>query len=165
MTEAGLTFAPLVPVPLIWALLAVAALAVVAAALYRLSGWWLRAAVFGVLALALAGPQLREEERQGLENVAFLVVDRSASTTLEDRTRQIAEAAESIAADIEALSGRGKALDLVTVEVETSPEAGDRGTQLLTALDEAAAAVAPGQIAGRFISARTSHQPSTRPTI
>ena len=75
------------------------------AGLWRgLPGWGLRTLALGLLVLALAGPQLKREEREGLKNVAFLVVDRSESTALEDRTAQIGDAAERLRARIEALA-------------------------------------------------------------
>ena len=151
MTETGLTFLPLLPDALIWFAGAVALLAVLAAIWFGLSGWWLRTAAFAVLVLSLAGPQLRQEDREGLGNVAFLVVDRSASTSLEDRTAQIDEALANLQADLADLSSSNAPLDVVTVEVETSTVGTDRGTRLVTALDEAAALVAPGQIAGAII--------------
>ena len=84
----GLTFAPLLPWPVITVLAAVAVAGVALALWFRLSGWWLRLLAYGVLVLALAGPQLKREEREGLPNVAFLVVDRSASTSLAFATGQ-----------------------------------------------------------------------------
>jgi uncharacterized membrane protein len=146
----GLTFAPLLPWPVIAVLAAVAVAGVALALWFRLSGWWLRLLAYGVLVLALAGPQLKREEREGLPNVAFLVVDRSASTSLEDRRAQIDAAAERLAAEIPALSSPRDPFELVTVEVDSAGE-GDRGTRLLTALEEAAARVAPGQVAGAVL--------------
>ncbi|MEM7423406.1 MAG: hypothetical protein AAF334_06755 [Pseudomonadota bacterium] len=150
MQDLGITFAPLVP----WAVVAVLAVCsvvgVFVALQYRLSGWWLRALALTILVLALAGPNLRQEEREGLTNVAFLVVDNSASTTLENRTEQIEAAAESLAAEMEALSTLRDPFEIVTVEVDDE-HGSDRGTRLLTALDEAAARVAPGQIAGAVL--------------
>ncbi len=73
MGDLNVSFVPLLPWTLIWALAAAAIVGVVLALYFRLSGWWLRLFAFAVLILALAGPQLREEERDGLPNVAFLV--------------------------------------------------------------------------------------------
>ena len=84
MGDLNVSFVPLLPWTLIWALAAASVVGVALALYFRLSGWWLRLFAFAVLILALAGPQLREEERDGLPNVAFLVVDRSASTSLEE---------------------------------------------------------------------------------
>ncbi len=146
----GLTFAPLLPWPVIGVLAAVAVAGVVLALWFRLSGWWLRLMAYTVLVLALAGPQLKREERDGLPNVAFMVVDHSASTSLEDRRAQIDAAADRLAAEIPALSTPRDPFELVTVEVDSAGP-GDRGTRLLTALEEASARVAPGQIAGAVL--------------
>ncbi|MEM6905885.1 MAG: hypothetical protein AAF568_08335, partial [Pseudomonadota bacterium] len=147
MSGIGISFDPLIPWAMIAALGALG-LASVAAAWFRgLSGWWLRGFGLGVIVLALAGPELRQEERQGLPSVAFLVVDKSDSATLEERSDEIARAAETLTARIRAASTPERPLDLRVVEVETDPE-GNAGTQLLTALSEEAARIAPDQIAG-----------------
>ena len=151
MDALALSFAPLVPMPVIWALGALAIIATIVAFWYRLRGAWTRALALGVLVLALAGPQLREEERTNLPNIAFLVVDRSDSTGLEDRTAQIEAAAEALTQSIPNAGGPRQPLELVTVNVDTSTTGDDRGTQLLKALDEATAQVSPGQIAGAVL--------------
>ena len=149
--EFALTFIP----EFDWRIIAgLGALVAVGAAvgLWRgLPGWGLRTLALGLLVLALAGPQLKREEREGLKNVAFLVIDRSASTALEHRAAQIADAAESLRAGIEALSSAADPLELRIVEVPPDASGQNRGTRLLTALDEAAAHVAPGQIAGAVL--------------
>jgi len=117
----------------------------------RLPGWALRTLGLGLLVLALAGPQLKREEREGLTNVAFLVVDRSESTELEDRAADIGKAAETLKDRIEALSTPAAPLELRVVDVGPDDSGQNHGTRLLTALDEAAAHYAPGQIAGAVI--------------
>ncbi|MGF1445088.1 MAG: glutamine amidotransferase [Pikeienuella sp.] len=147
----SLSFAPLLPWTALF-VLALAAAAMVGFALFRgLSGWWLRALGLGVLLLALAGPQLREEARQGLPSVAFLVVDGTESTELEDRGAQIAEAKAALAEEIERGSTLAAPLELELVEVRPDADGRNRGTRLLTALDEAAARVPPEQIAGAVL--------------
>ena len=96
MTDLDITFAPLLPWTLIWLFAGLSVLGVAVALRWRLAGWWLRALAFGVLVLALTNPQLRREERESLPNVAFLVVDRSDSTDLEDRSAQIETAAKEL---------------------------------------------------------------------
>jgi hypothetical protein len=146
-----IAFDPLLP----WALIALAsALAAlsVAAALWRgLSGWWLRALALGVLVLALAGPQLKREEREGLGNVAFLVVDRTESAGLENRRDEIEAAVASLRAEAEALGEGASPLDLRVIEVGPDPTGRNRGTRLLSALDEAASRVSPDRIAGAVL--------------
>lgn len=150
MGDLNISFVPLLPWTVIGALGVIAAAAVAVALYGRLAGWWLRLLAFGVLILALAGPQLRQEEREGLTNVAFLVVDKSASTELGDRRAMIDAAAETLTRGVAALDEPQNPFELVTVEVDGKGE-GDRGTRLLSALDEAAARVTPGQIAGAML--------------
>ncbi|HUF86941.1 MAG TPA: hypothetical protein VMM59_06130 [Thermohalobaculum sp.] len=149
--EFGLAFIPEIGWRWIAALAALVALGSAVALLRGLPGWALRGLALGILVLALAGPQLKREEREGLKNVAFLVVDRSESTALEDRAAQIEAGAERLAAEIEALSTPADPLELRVVEVGPDESGRNRGTRLLSALDEAAAHVAPGQIAGAVL--------------
>ncbi|MEL7469960.1 MAG: hypothetical protein AAFN27_16010 [Pseudomonadota bacterium] len=150
MQDLDITFLPMLPLPVIWGLAALCLAAIAVAARYGLRGWILRALAFAVLLFALAGPNLRSEKREGLPNVAFLVTDRSDSTTLEDRAEQIGSASEALNAAIAALSTETEPLELVEIDV-TSGGQRDRGTQMLTALDTAAARFAPGQIAGAIL--------------
>ncbi len=151
MGDLNISFVPLLPWTLIWILAAAAVAGVAAALFFRLSGWWLRLLAFCVLILALAGPQLRQEERDGLPNVAFLVVDRSASTDLEDRRAQIVAAVKAMSDGVADISKPNAPFELITVEVGDQDGESDRGTRLLTALDEASARVSPGQIAGAML--------------
>ncbi|HLS18495.1 MAG TPA: glutamine amidotransferase, partial [Paracoccaceae bacterium] len=151
MSEFGISFAPALPWEAIAALALFALAAVIAALFWRLSGWWLRLAAYALLVLALAGPELQRESREGLTNIAFLVVDRSASTTLEDRPAEIEAARRELETAIPALSTERDPLELVTVEVDSATGSEDRGTELLTALETAASRVAPGQIAGAVL--------------
>ncbi|MEM6677848.1 MAG: hypothetical protein AAF675_08250, partial [Pseudomonadota bacterium] len=116
-----------------------------------LSGWWLRALALGVLVLALTGPQLKREEREGLANIGFLVVDQSASTELENRAAQIAAAREALLDAAGELSSPARPLELRVIEVTPEDDGRNRGTRLLSALDAAAARVAPDQIAGAVL--------------
>ncbi len=144
-------FAPLLPWPAIAAIAAVA-LAMVGVALWRgLSGWWLRALGLAILVAALASPQLREETREGLENVAFLVVDATESTDLEERRAQIAEARAEIERAVAEASTAADPIRLETIEVGPDASGQNRGTRLLSALDEAQARTPPEQIAGAVL--------------
>lgn len=142
-----LVFSPLLPWPVIAGAAAVA-LALVVLALWRgLSGWWLRAGAFGVLLLALAGPVLREEEREPLTNIVFLVVDRTESQAVDVRPEQIEAGLAALRAELGGLTN----FETRLVEVRNRPGAADDGSFLLTALAEAAAEVAEDRIAGALI--------------
>ena len=129
---AAVRFEPLVPVWLIAALAAVCLIAIVPAAVRRARGAVLRAACFAVLLTWLAGPRLVQETRQGLPDIGVLLVDRTASMQIGNRTA-LAEAAR---AKIEAQAAHLPDFELRTVAV---PESGSEGTQLFGALNRALA--------------------------
>ncbi|MGG5817351.1 hypothetical protein [Falsiroseomonas sp. HW251] len=150
---AGIDFAPVLPHWLLVAL-AVVVLAALAPALIRVvvtaegqrriapaRGALLRLAAFAALFLALANPRLVEETRETRPDIALLVVDRSDSTGVADRTRQIEAAREAL----EARARRLPELELRTVEV---PEAGNQGTRLWSAVERALAEVPRARLAG-----------------
>ena len=85
---AAVVFEPLLPMPLFAALAVLAALAVGLALWRRARGAWLRAFVALVLVLALANPRLVQETRQGLTDIAVLLVDESASQRVGERRAQ-----------------------------------------------------------------------------
>ncbi|MEO0428751.1 MAG: hypothetical protein AAF160_15050 [Pseudomonadota bacterium] len=149
--QTSLVFDPLLP----WAGIIAAALIGIAAVVFAwargLNGWWLRALGLGVLVLALSGPQLKREEREGLANIGFVVVDLSASTTLEDRAAAIADARAQLMEEADRLSTPARPLELRVIELDPEDDGRNRGTRLLSALDAAAARVAPDQIAGAVL--------------
>ena len=148
MIAAGIEFDPLLPWEAIGALGAVALVGVLSAALRGLGGWRFRLAGFGILTLALAGPQLRHEERRSLPSTAFIVVDESESTRLEDRAERIAEARDAL---LRAVARADDASGAFDVEVVTVAPGGGRGGGLAATLEDAAARVAPDQIAGAIL--------------
>jgi hypothetical protein len=149
--NAALAFAPLVP----WAWIAAAgalALALTVFSLWRGSpGWPLRALGFAALLLALANPSLTREDRRPLADVAFLVVDESASMEAGARDVEAAEAAETLEAELAALAARDAEAAPLEFRMLRVEEEGDEGTRLLSALDAAAAEVAPDRIAGAIL--------------
>ncbi|WP_118133195.1 hypothetical protein [Oceanicella sp. SM1341] len=153
--NASLGFDPLVPLALLAVLAALALLLTLVAAWRRGRGWWLRGLAFLCLLAALAGPSLQSEERDGLADIAFLVIDESASQDIEDRSQVSAETAEQIEAELRRLSeARPGEAPVETRVVHLAPPDGvsdDPGTRLMTALSDAAAEVAPDRIAGAIL--------------
>ncbi len=140
-TLASLRFAPLVPLWLL-GLLALLALAALAPALWRRArgaGW--RFAAFAALLLWLAGPRLVQETRQGLSDIALLVVDQSGSMKIGARAA-LAEAARARVAE---LAGKFPDLELRSVIV---PDTGHDGTQLFAAAGRALADIPESRRAG-----------------
>ncbi len=138
---AALRFEPLLPLWLLVALTALAAVAVAVAVWRRARGVVWRGFAFAVLVLWLAGPRLVEETRQTLPDIGLLVIDQSASMAVGDR----AALAEAARRRIEAQAGALPDLELRTITV---PEAGSDGTKLFTAVERALADIPRARLAG-----------------
>ncbi len=139
-----ITFAPLLPWPVIAAVAGLAAL-MVGLALWRgLRGWWLRGLAALALVAALTNPSLLNEEREFLDDIALVLVDDTASNRLGIR----AEQTEAALAHLEgALDGLGD-LDTRIVHLPDGPR--NTGTQLTTALSEALSDLPRDRIAAIF---------------
>ena len=144
----SISFEPLIP--WLWLaaiLLPLAALALVGL-LVRQRGGWFRVAAAGALALALANPVLLDEEREPLQSVVALVVDRSQSQDIGNRT----EATEKAVAELQARLARFGQFDVRTVEAGRAEAADDRTrTRLFGALESAFRDVPPSRIAGAIM--------------
>ncbi len=128
-------------------LLPVAVLAVVGLAL-RQRGALLRLAAFAALAVALLNPVLLDEERDPLQSVVALVVDRSQSQDIGDR----AETTEAAVETLQARLARFAQFDVRVVEAGRASAADDRTqTRLFGALDNAFRDVPPSRVAGAIM--------------
>jgi hypothetical protein len=140
----SIEFAPLVPVPLIWAA-AVAAVLLVAVLIFRKSrGALWRGAALAALIAALLNPTLREEERESLANIALVLIDESTSQALDKRPEQRA----AIRADLEGRLGNIKNLEVKWVTAAKQDATTAQGTQLFAALNQALTNTPPDRIAG-----------------
>ncbi len=147
MNVADIAFEPLLPWPAIMAL-AVAGLLIFALAVWRRApGSAGRALAFLTLLAALAGPNLRIEDRTPEKDVAVLLVDRSSSMTLRDRRAQ----SDAAAAAVEAAAVRSATLDLRTVIVPPAPDEDRNGTRMMQALTDAFAGVPRDRRAGAIM--------------
>ncbi|MGM0586141.1 MAG: hypothetical protein ACQEUZ_15955 [Pseudomonadota bacterium] len=153
--NAAIDFSPLLPLDAL-AGLAALSLAAVALALWRgARGWALRALASLALLVALANPSLRQEIRDPLPDVALVVVDESASNAIDGRDATTTQTEADLAEALDALARDPDA----PLEVRTSrvaPGSGrvedaDKGTRLLSALETAAAEVAPDRLAGAVL--------------
>ncbi len=141
----SLIFDPLLPVLVLWALAALAAV-LLAMALWRgLAGWALRALGAAVLLAALSGPGLQEEERKALSDIVILVVDESAS-------QQLAERPGETAAAVAAIKTRVAALGNTDLRIVTLRDGRDNaGTLAMTALTDALAQEPRARVAGAIM--------------
>ncbi len=134
-------WAPLLGWPLLAALGAVCALAVLAALAARARGALLRGLGFALLAGILAGPHWVRQTRRPLPDIAVVVVDRSQSMEIGNRT-SLADAA------LAALRAQAAAMPGLQLRVVTAPPAASGGTALFQALTQGLADVPAAQLAG-----------------
>jgi hypothetical protein len=139
----SLVFSPLVPLPVLAGIAIVAILVVVPGLIRRMRGGWLRAVAAAALVGALANPVLLNEEREPLSTVVAVVVDRSASQTLNGREATTTAAAIELAARL----GEFRGVEVRTIEAG-GPVAGAPvdGTALFAPLAAAIADVPPERI-------------------
>ncbi|NOD85843.1 hypothetical protein [Ruegeria sp. HKCCD6119] len=138
-------FDPLIPWPLLAAVGAIAAVGVALALWRGLSGWALRGLAALVVIAALSGPVYQVEDRAPLTDIVLMIEDESASQTLSDRVEQTAQAAEDLAAEIEARDNT----ELRRIRIGDGD--GDEGTQVMAALNEALAEEPRARIAGILV--------------
>jgi len=142
----GIAFSPLVPNQVLWAALAVAAIAAVLLIVIKSRGAFVRAVALAFAALALANPSLTKEDRESLPSVAVVVVDKSPSQNFGDRAKQTEEARAAITQRL----GRIQGLEVRVVEAGHADGETD-GTRLFSALGSTLADVPPDRVAGAVI--------------
>jgi hypothetical protein len=136
-------FAPFVPWPLIW-VLAVAALVVGGLALFaRQRGAWLRLLALGLLVLALTNPAFVTLDRDKLNDVVAVVLDRTGSQRLGDRTAQTDRARDEVLRQLNARPGT----DVRVIEIDEK-DADVDGTRLFEGLQAGLGDVPPERMAG-----------------
>ncbi len=141
-------FLPLVSWPVFWGL---AALGFV---LFGLLLWRsrrgaiLRALSYACLLLAIANPQLKQEDREPLNDVLAVVVDDSQSQTTAGRDQRTATVVKELGDKLKAFPN----LDVRWVHSASTSSDGERdGTMLFTDLGKALADVPPDRLAGTIM--------------
>lgn len=139
----SVSFAPLVPLPLLIGLAVLAALAAGAGLVLAGRSAILRALALIVLTTALADPSLVFEEREPVKDVVPIVVDRSASNRLADRTAQTDAAVAEVERQLRGIPN----IEPRIVELRDAQGASD-GTRLFEALASSLADVPSERVAG-----------------
>ena len=146
-TFADVIFAPFFP----WwvlAALAVAGVALLSFGLWRrATGVAWRIIALGVALLALSNPSLVSEERNGLPDVAFIVVDESQSQDIGSRNEQTARALD----DVQAALARQDDIEVRVISTGSADADSNTGTRLFEALGNALSDVPPDQVAGAIM--------------
>lgn len=150
MTDSAwdITFAPLLPWPVLIALAIAAGLFVGFSVTRGIGGVLSRAIGLVVVLAALANPRHVEEEREAETDIALLVVDRSASQSVGERLDRTEEAAEKIRTRV----AGDPSLELREIEIgPTDADDGSGGTDLFGPLARAAAAIPASRYAGAVV--------------
>jgi hypothetical protein len=144
----SIEFAPLVPWPVLWAL-ATLGILLLALLLWRSPrGALLRFATYTLIVLALANPQLKQEDREKLKDILAVVVDDSQSQTISGRV----ERTEAVRKDLEAKLKQFPDLEVRYVRSSSTSADGERdGTMLFTDLAKSLADVPPDRLAGAVL--------------
>lgn len=144
----SLAFEPLISWPLLGLVLAPLLLLALVGLWFRQRGAVFRFAALLALTAALLNPVLLDEEREALKSVVAVVVDRSQSQDIGERTRQTDEAL----AGLQQRLGRFKQFDVRVVEAGKSEAAEERTeTRLFGALESAFRDVPPSRIGGAIM--------------
>ncbi len=138
-------FLPFVPWPVLWALAALGAILLVLLFWRSRRGAIFRLLSYALLLLALANPQLKQEDREPLNDVLAIVVDDSQSQAIAGRAARTAELRKELEERLKAFSN----LDVRWVDSTSTSADGERdGTMLFTDLAQALADVPPDRLAG-----------------
>jgi hypothetical protein len=141
----SLSFEPLLAWPWAAAILVPVAALVVAGIVLGQRGAMIRLLAFAALALALANPVLLDEERDPLRSVVALVVDRSQSQDIGDRSAITDRTVE----ELQQRLARFDQFEVRVVEAGRADAADDRTqTRLFGALDSAFRDVPPSRVGG-----------------
>jgi hypothetical protein len=139
----GISFSPLVPMPVLWAAFVAVAIIAVLLLVGRSRGALIRIAALVLVTLTLANPSLTREDREPLTSVAVVVVDTSPSQSFGERQAQTEAARKAVTDRLARVAG----LEVRTVEAGQADGETD-GTRLFSALSSALADVPAERVAG-----------------
>jgi hypothetical protein len=138
---------PLIPAPLAYLLIAAAAVPLLLALFARARGALLRGLALVAIALALLNPVIRNEDREPLSDVAVLVVDKSLSQAIGNRTERTDDAVKKISDAVSKL----RQTELRTVTVQSDESKQQEGTRAFEALNSVLADIPPERYAGTIM--------------
>ncbi len=144
MTAFGwsIAFSPILDWTWLYAFAAVGAVLVVGGAILRARGIVWRFLAVALAWMILANPSLVVENREGLRDVAVVIIDDSASQNLEERRKRSDEALEQVRQQIQRLGN----IDLRIVRA--GADGNEDGTRLFGTLERALADVPRQRLAG-----------------
>lgn len=147
MATLDIAFSPFLPLWALISLAAVTALLGLLGVLRRARGIWLRTFFAAIVLLALANPALVREQREALDDLALVVVDRSPSQRIGERAEQTDEALARLRERLEQLP----ATELRVIESAGREVGGDGGTFLFREVSRALTEVNRDQVGAVFL--------------
>ena len=138
----GLGFDPYISIELLGVLVALAIIAISVSVWKRLVGWPWRFLSFLVVLLAILQPYIVSEQRRNLEDVVFVVTDKSNSQNINKREKQTLIAEQAL----DEMFASFKNLRIRRVDVGDSDE--NRGTKMISQLQSVLSEEPADQIAG-----------------
>jgi hypothetical protein len=142
-----LSFLPHVPWLVFWLMCGIGALAVAVMLYAGMRGALLRAAGLLLLLAALINPQLAQDEREQLSDIAAVIIDDSDSQSFGERRKQSDEALEGLRQQVAALGNTE--LRVGRTVTGTTPDTD--GTRVFAALARITADIPPDRYAGAII--------------
>ena len=141
-------FEPYLPMWVLWAAALLALSLTASSLLLRQRGMVWRGLTLGVLILTLANPSILEEERDPINDVVAIVVDRSISQTIGNR-EAVTEAGLK---DIKDRLATADSIDVREISIgQSDTQDGDSGSRVFTALKDNLIDVPPERFAGAVI--------------
>ncbi len=140
-------FAPHVDPLLLWLMTGAALLLTAYAFWRRARGAWARLLAFALILTALANPLLVREVRQGLPDIVAVVVDRSQSMRVGNRSEQ----ADAALADVKKQLSAMADIQVREAAVSTTTSGEDNGTRAFAALNAALADAPPNRVAAAIL--------------
>lgn len=142
-----LDFAPLVPTLLLWVLGGLCVLIGLLSIWRRPVTGLLRTLALALLFLALLNPQLKQEDRDQLSNIALIVVDHSDSQKITHRTEHTRRLEKQLRSKLEKMGN----LDVRIIESRNNAGSEGHGTQLIADLNKGLADIPRDRLAGVFL--------------
>jgi hypothetical protein len=145
MTTFSVSIAPLLPVSLLLVVATVSAIVVAIGLWRRQRGSGLRAIAFALILFSLFDPSLVREDREGLKDVIAVVLDRSGSQTIGDRTQQTDRVRAQLEQKLAALP------NIETRFIDAGDSSDNQGTKLFSALKNGLADVPPERVGAALL--------------
>ena len=140
-------FAPFVPMVLLWTVIGASLVLTIYAFFRRARGAWSRGLALAAGIFVLANPLIVHETREPLSDIAAIVIDRSQSMGIENRTSDASKAM----IEIKKRLATDKSLEVRVATVTTQTTGEDNGTQLFSALNSVLADAPPERVAGAIL--------------